>query len=289
MIRHGIERSAREPGAGRGAPGAHHGIEHALAIAIQERRTLFVLAEEGESMWKPRDIEKLSLAELRRIGAAPPETLYEMHALAEWARRAVRGEERLELPLNATIAALTEDAQLFSTPSGMLAAAVFHETADDMRGTFWAAARARLDNNSLERLERAFGSSGSSQSPVRRTTASVRPDMLTLWTYPHVAPLDEVGRAMAELRLPARIDTDLTVPDTGEVVIRTERPLSRVEIASIVRATTAVVRQTVACTLSSQEGDLGPDAVMYAEPGAEPMLGRVDLRTDPPRVRHDQA
>lgn len=243
-------------------------------------------------MWKPEDVARLPLPELRRLGAKRPTTLYEMHVLAAWARRAVSGEEVLEPVIEATVAALTEDRLLFGSPPGMLAAAVFQEASGPARDALWAAARARLDANSFDRLERALlnrrGSPEAPSPPSPPPSKAEGADLLTMWTYGRAVPLDTLAEAIAGLGLPVRIDAELSTPAAGELAIVTERGLSRPEIAAIVRACSAITNQPIACTLAADEGELGPDQVLYATPGAEPTLERVDLSTDPPEiVPHD--
>ncbi len=85
-----------------------------------------------------------------------PSTLYEMKALQELARRAIRGQVDLAVALELTVQACRFHPPIFSGSPGVLAAAVFDAAEPEVASAFWAMARERLDPLSFEVLESPF-------------------------------------------------------------------------------------------------------------------------------------
>ncbi len=227
----------------------------------------------------PPDPHRLPLAELVRLGAARPRTLFEAHALAAWARRAVAGETPLPPVVAAVVAACTEDGLLFGSPPGTLAALVLDDALPPIREALWARAREHLDGLSYRRLASALGRPADAGPAAPRA----EPDTLVLWIY-GTTTTEAVQAALAPLGLPSEVDASLSAPDAGELGLVTARTLSREELSGAVGAVARTIGVPVSCTLASAEGDLGPDRVLHAGPDGVVRLARVDLDGHPPPV-----
>ncbi len=228
-------------------------------------------------MWRFQQIADSATTDLLRETEHPPRTLYEVHQLAELARRAVRGAAPLEEVVRRVVAASNDREMLFGAPPGYLAAGVLVSAAESIRAIFWSTASHELDERSLATLRTQFREAGPPPSlPVdsnEESTGVHEQWMVTVYGASDeskvVAAVEHVvsGATLIEywaeftppawiFEMPAGADSHVALSIASEVAHATGAQAS--------------------CDIPAALGALGPEVVAFCRPGGVPALGTVE-------------
>lgn len=213
----------------------------------------------------------LSDARLLELARRRPETLYEMHALAELARRALAGRVDLNEAMSATLRACTFNPPIFGGSAGALAATVFALGPPETAESFWARAQVELDELSLEVLQSAYEER---DAPVH-TAGPICRDSLMVWTGADgVGVVERVLRARGWQVMAGGQDASDTshglalddivgagIDDAGVFFLDVNHELSMEDLREVCGEIAALGGTDVALS-AGVLGEWGPDAAM---------------------------
>ncbi|RKG71639.1 hypothetical protein D7V80_00840 [Corallococcus sp. CA054B] len=227
-------------------------------------------------MWKFEQIAKSKTADLLHATEQPPRTLYEIHQLAELARRAVRGETPLEEVIRRVVAASSDREMLFGAPPGYLAAGVLVGAPEPIRTHFWSTASRELDARSLKMLRTQFRESGPPPTlPVDSEDGGAGAHEQWAVTVYGTADPSKVVSAVQRAEPGARLLEHWA--EYEPLVWIFEMPAgadARVAL-SIAAGVTHATGTPTSCDVPAATGALGPDIVAFCQPGGTPALGSV--------------
>jgi hypothetical protein len=229
--------------------------------------------------------EIIPTEELLRMAEKRPETLYEVKALEELARRAVRGDAAFEVVAQWVVRWSSDDNLLFGTPPGFLGAAVLASAPGALQEVFWRKAHEQLNERSLDTMHLFLGTKS---SPAAKSSGAV----------PEPHPLDEawvvrvlgktssrdVEAAVLRAAPAATLVEELTVLEPPEWLFSVPQPVNLRTSLTIAREVARTSRLLSTCDLPSRFGYVGPDVVAYCSPEAEPMVGIVRVDAEGPTV-----
>jgi hypothetical protein len=228
-------------------------------------------------MWKFDQIANSTTSELLLATEHSPQTLYEIHQLAELARRAVRGEASLEQVVRRVISYCSDRELMFGAPPGYLAASVLAGAPDPVAATFWRIASEELDARSLATLRSQFRDARPSP-PLPADSTDVASGEREQWMVRVYGPADESAVVAAVRRI---VPNALLVEHWEEYhpPIWIFEMVAGVDAGVAMRIASEVANATgspASCDLPAALGKLGPEVVAFCEPGGVPALGTVD-------------
>jgi hypothetical protein len=228
-------------------------------------------------MWSFQQIADSATADLMLATKHPPQTLYEIHQLAELARRAVRGEAPLEEVVRRVVAASNDRELIFGAPSGYLAAGVLVGAPEPIRSSFWSTASRELDARSLATLRSQFREASPPPTlPVDANEESTGEH--EQWVVTVYGATDElkVVSAVQRVALSAKLMEHWAEFEPPAWIFEIPAGAdSRVALGIALEVANATGAQA-SCDVPAAMGALGPDVVAFCRPGGEPALGRVE-------------